>query len=147
MRHLMLAAACLALAAPARAQYPYVRPQTNPYNKPVVSPWINLNRGGNPAVNLYGLVQPQLETSSTLTQLQQQQQALATGAVALGGNQNLPTTGHPTRFLNYSHYFLRQGGQTTDGTAGASQFGSTYAGAGTAPNNPFAPQRFRPPGR
>lgn len=57
-------------------------------------------------------------------------------------------TGHPTRFLNYSHYFLNQGGGTTTqtGTSGGYRpsqglgvlFGAEYARApaGSAPNRP-----------
>jgi hypothetical protein len=153
MRYLMLVAvAGLGLTSPAWAQYPYVRPQTNPFGTPVVSPWVNLNRFGNPAVNLYGIIQPQMQLQTGLAQLQQQQQALAAGTGLTGADPNLPTTGHPTRFQNYSHYFMTQGGTGQYGAGGTygggqqyGQFGNQQA-ATAATNNPFVPPMPRVPG-
>src|SRR5579884_4532613 len=92
-----VAAACLAfgsLALPVAAQAPYPnanpyatpygsmpgRPMFNPYSGPPVSPYLNLLRPGNPAVNYLGLVRPE-QTFYDTTRLAQQtyanQQALA----------------------------------------------------------------------
>ena len=66
-----------------------------------------------------------------------------------GTTQDGSITGHPTRFLSYSHYFLNQGGGTTAVTplAGAAQpvLGPTYAGAvaGVPPTRPASPGRRR----
>ena len=151
MKPLMLAAAAwLGLSAPAWAQYPYVRPQTNPYNKPIVPPAVLLNRGGfNPAAAWFGIVQPQMELATGLAQLQQAQ--AQGGAVVTGADPNLPMTGHPTRFLNYTQYFMTQGGGSqyrTGAQFGAGQYGAAqYATTGATANNPFGPQRPRTPGR
>ena len=62
----------VATADSATAQVP--QPQTGAGTRPAVSPYLNLNRPGNPAVNLYGLVKPQQDTTRQLQTLQQQQQ-------------------------------------------------------------------------
>jgi hypothetical protein len=76
-----------------------------PYSRPTVSPYVNLLRGGSAGINYYGIVRPELETRSSIQQLQRQvgqTQAEVTQATTPSG---LPTTGHPTVFFNYSHYF------------------------------------------
>jgi hypothetical protein len=96
----------------ARAQYPAYggRPVPNPYSRPVLSPYINLLNGGNPAVNYYGLVRPELQFASSLQQMGQQ--------VALNQQQisdlqpfTLATTGHAAVFMNTSHYFQNLSGR------------------------------------
>jgi hypothetical protein len=91
-----------------RGQGIYVRPQTNPYNQPAVSPYLNLNRGGNPAVNYYGLVRPLNEINTSIQQLQQQS---LTGHGVLTPEEAalVPATGHPVQFFNHSHYYPVQG--------------------------------------
>jgi len=91
-------------ALPAQAQT-LGRPPGNPLGTPVLSPYLNLARGGNAAINYYGIVRPQQELRRDYQQLQQEilanQNALTTldaGAVQL-------TTGHAARFFNYSHYY------------------------------------------
>jgi hypothetical protein len=109
--------------APSAHAQGYVRPQTNPFPKPAVSPYLNLLRGGNPAINYYGLVRPQEDTATALLQLQQQQQQqMANQALLAAGDPTLPVTGHPTRFFNYSHYFFNQGGGPA-GVLGATGLG------------------------
>src|SRR4051812_41933039 len=97
----------LALAPAVQAQY--YRPITNPYNRPAISPYLNLARPGSAGVNYYGLVRPQLDTYAALGQLQQQELALRAGASGLDPNSPFLMTGHATRFGNYSHYFFSQG--------------------------------------
>jgi hypothetical protein len=108
-----LAGAALAAAlAPGRADAQVFggglgRQPFNPRGTPTVSPYINLSRGGNPGVNLYGIVRPQQDALLSLQQLQQQQNVLAQQQQAqyTEGMVSPAFTGHPTRFLNYSHYF------------------------------------------
>jgi hypothetical protein len=116
----------------ARAQA-YVRPSTNPFQTPAVSPYLNLARGGNPAINYYGVVRPQTQYGQSILQLQQQV-AATQGVTATEAALALPTTGHPTRFFNYSHYFFSQGGAGLYGAGAAAPF-APY-GAGLA--NPWA---------
>src|SRR3954463_13791069 len=101
-----------AFAPPTRGQVP---PGPAGYRTPPFSPYLNLNRRGtNPAINYYGLVRPQVEFRNSIQNLQQQvtdlnvQTAVAGSAV----DPNLPPTGHPVQFQNYSHYF---GGTGTPG--------------------------------
>jgi hypothetical protein len=82
----------------------------NPYQRPLVSPYLNMNRSGNPAINYYGLVRPQINTAKSITQLQLQQQALPQlGQPFAPVNDpsafTLPETGHPTTFFSYGTYF------------------------------------------
>ncbi|HKB02867.1 MAG TPA: hypothetical protein VKD90_11650 [Gemmataceae bacterium] len=75
---------------------------------PTFSPYLNLARGGNPAINYYGLVRPQINFATSLDVLQgqllagQQADARAPGEIA--------PTGHPIAFLNTGSYFLSTGG-------------------------------------
>jgi hypothetical protein len=113
--------------------------------RPAFSPFINLNREGvAPAVSYYGLVRPELQYNQSIFNLQG---AVGTNSQSIGdilGGGGLPTTGHPTQFLNYGGYFLNNGtalggpGFTAGTTSGASGFG-----AGTAPSGPTAPPRSR----
>jgi hypothetical protein len=98
-----------------RAQYTVGRPPGPlPITSPVYSPYLNLLRPNASLVqNYYGLVRPELEFRSGLYGLQQEVVAVgqASAAVAVDPTTGLPYTGHPTRFLNTSHYFLNRGGQ------------------------------------
>ena len=146
-RHLLLiSAGLLATAAPAGAQYPfpYNQPpyaqQTGGMAGPPLSPYLNLlNGNGNPAVNYYNFVRPQL---------QQQQQMQAYGGGAMIGIDNyglgsvLPTNdwtariprpsgvlnGNPGAFMNYGAYFNSMG-----------SIGPQTRGQPTAANRPAQP--------
>jgi hypothetical protein len=120
----------LAVAGRASAQFGPTQ-LNNPYVRPAISPYLNLNQGGgvgNLANNYYNLVKPQINTRRELQSLQQQvqQQQLAP---QLGTNlteddglmATYAVTGHPSQFMNTSHYF----GQT---------------GTGVRPNQPIANQ-------
>jgi hypothetical protein len=124
----ILLAAALATAwglavGPAGAQPAVPRPQTNPYMPPAFSPFLNLRGGGNPAINYFGIVQPQLEFQQQLRALQLQQGALGaamddpTGAA-------LAQTGHPSQFGNYGHYFGPPGGNVRPLTLPPAGFGA-----------------------
>jgi hypothetical protein len=85
-----------------------------PVGRPAVSPFLNLFRGGNPAINYYGLVRPEIDTRNSLLQLQQQsvQGAIPLGIVGQPTDRTLqgpPSTGHPVRFGNYGRYFANLG--------------------------------------
>ncbi len=81
MKHFALtAAAALALLpmfTPGRAAAQTIgrRPVT-PYQRPTFSPYLNMLRGGNPAVNYYGQVVPQRTMTLELQQQQRQLQQL-----------------------------------------------------------------------
>ena len=103
----------LATARPASAQIGIYNPPAQPFGQPPVSPYLNLFRGGPPAINYYGLVRPQLETNRFIQQqelLAAQQQAHPLGVVVTTG------TGHPTSFMSYRQYFLTQGGGAVPST-------------------------------
>src|SRR5262245_26793062 len=73
--------------------------------RPAVSPYLNLTRGGLPAVNYFGLVRPQIETQQALQNLQQQIQLGVNPLVNPGANPQVLTTGHSATFNNLSHYY------------------------------------------
>jgi|SRR5437588_7414419 len=89
----------------------YQRPQTSPFPSSPVSPYLNLMRGGNAAINYYGLVRPQQDTASALMRLQQQQQFQAGQPPVT--NAALSITGHPATFMNYSHFYYYNMGINT----------------------------------
>jgi hypothetical protein len=116
-----LALGCSLQALPAAAQQPLQLPgqgRLGQYSQPggdraVVPPILNMNRGGNPAINYFGIVQPQIDASRNLQQLQQQFQqldgtsTLTQGAytAATAPGTSMLTTGHPVAFMNYAAYF------------------------------------------
>ncbi len=96
-------------AGAARAQVPA-------YQKPAVSPYINILRGGSsPAINYYGLVRPEITFGNSLYQLGVQQNALQgqqnNQQTALAAFTTLPATGHTSGFQTQSKYFMTNGGQ------------------------------------
>ena len=138
MRAFLLACllAALALASQserASAQFTPGQPY-QPY-RPLVSPYLNLARPGNPGINYFGLVKPQIDVNRQLQQLQQQQQLQQT-QLGMGFPQEdgslapYAITGHATSFFNYGHYYY-QG-------LGSSGGAVPYATAPIAPQVPFA---------
>jgi len=86
-----------------QAQGTYVRPAAGSYAQAPLSPYLNLVRGGNPAVNYYGLVRPQVDSRNAIQQLQQQSSAApANSGLTTDG---LANSGHPVQFMNFSHYY------------------------------------------
>jgi hypothetical protein len=118
---------CLLVAATADAQV--VSPQYQP--RPPVSPYLNMLRGGNPAINYYGVVRPQAQTAQALQQLQNQQLVLPTvrANVPLTDDDltlGVPTTGHPVQFMNYGQFFPQPGNRTGAGAMIRGNAGSGY---------------------
>jgi hypothetical protein len=110
------------------AQNPVVRPPG--VLPPVYSPYLNLLRNNQPAyVNYYGLVRPEVDFRNSIVGLQQGVAANAVGVSNLDAATGLPLTGHPTSFMNTSHYFLNRGGQ---GTSSAAAPGAAINRAGAA---------------
>ena len=123
-----------------RAQPPVPGGYSRP---PAFSPYLNLVRGGSPAINYYGLVRPEVQFRQALLgfsqDLAQNQQAL--GVLAADGTM-LPLTGHPTQFMNLGGYFMNNGslGQGMAGTNQAVQ--SVMRNSQMRSNQYFAPGRM-----
>jgi len=129
----------------ATAQLTYQRPQTNPYGRPTVSPYLNLVRPGAAAgINYYGLVRPEFQVNAAINALQQQV-ASNSADIATDQASGLPNTGHPTQFLNTSHYFQSTGGAAGASRGGAASRSSFTGGAGGrgAGASQLAPPRRR----
>ena len=74
---LLALAALLTLSGVTFAQpQPYVRQGTNPYATPPLSPWLNMLRGGDPAVNYYLGVVPEFRQRTLNAQFGAQMQML-----------------------------------------------------------------------
>ncbi len=105
----------------------------NPANRPAFSPYLNLLRRDTPLVtNYYGLVRPDINFQNSLQQLATQQGVARDEQAALQNALTLPPTGHASRFLSHSHYFLTTSGQGA-GAPFAAPAGPGQAGAGGVP--------------
>ena len=97
----------------AQAQY-FQRPQFNPYAQPAISPYLDIVRGGNPAINYYlgtlpeidrrGMALQQQYLQNQVNQIQQQPPSLEDQDFIPA----VPQTGHPTGFQVYGGYFTFQ---------------------------------------
>ena len=112
--------ALLLAAWTAQAQEPYSHPPASSYASPPLSPYLNLVRGGNAAVNYYGLVRPQIDSQRALQQLQQNAASLPSGGLSM---ESTPNSGHPVQFMNFSHYFSSNPAQGPIGRAPGGQAG------------------------
>jgi hypothetical protein len=70
---------------------------------PGYSPYLNLARPGNPGMNYYGLVRPQVEFRSDLTRLQRNTTRLQTDLGQVAGGDL--ATGHPAAFMYFGGYY------------------------------------------
>jgi hypothetical protein len=97
------------------------------YQSPAYSPYLNLTRSGNPALNYYGLVRPQIATANAFQALGNSQHNLNVGTSA-NSDQTLQT-GKRSSFMTHTRFFMNSGG--AGGRAGANQVvgGGTQAGA------------------
>jgi hypothetical protein len=101
-----LGLAFLVSAGPLKAQAPPIT--GNPANRPFVSPYINLLRGGSSAgVNYYGLFRPDIEFRAGIQRKQKQIVAGQRNYAEL--TTGLSITGHPTRYMTHWNYFLNNG--------------------------------------
>jgi hypothetical protein len=93
------------IATTASAQQPGTPP-------PPYSPYLNLTRPGNLANNYYGLVRPEIQFRNSIQGLQTQygnlRQDIADVNTPQGPGQ-FRATGHPTLFMNYSHFYSLRG--------------------------------------
>jgi hypothetical protein len=98
---------------------------------PAFSPYLNLLRGGNAAINYYGLVRPELQFRQALQNLSGD---VAMNQQMIGNLSNqfmgVSGTGHPTQFMNLGGYFMNSGG----GGMGASILGPGNPGYGGSIN-------------
>jgi hypothetical protein len=112
------------------------------YQNPAVSPYINLNRGGNQAVNYYGLVRPQFAANSALQAFGADLNTLSLSPSMPGtANQQRPQTGNRSSFMTHTRFFMNYGsgrsGANPSGGLGAGTpglaVGTAGYGAGTTP--------------
>jgi hypothetical protein len=124
-------------ANPVYAQFGQFNPAFNPTQRPIISPWLNLTRGGNAGINYYGLVRPEFNFIAANRQLGQEV-TLAQQTANLAATQpgvidpNLPVTGHPVGFQTQRRYFMNLGsglGQGRYGSQGANRPGVLGAGS------------------
>jgi hypothetical protein len=95
------------------------------YQNPAVSPYINLNRGGNPAINYYGLVRPQFAANSALQSFGADLHTLSLSPGTMGNaNQRFSQTGNRSSFMTHTRYFMNNGG----GKSGTNPNGGLGAG-------------------
>jgi len=107
-------------AAPAVAQGPFQAPSYrgvyDTFNRPTVTPYLNMLRGGSPAANFYMGVVPEFERREFE---QRSSDAINTLDREVGDRRTiedplfdprqiiprLPQTGHPVGYLNYGSYY------------------------------------------
>lgn len=78
---------------------------------PSISPYLNLARGGNTAINYFGIVRPQFEFRAFEAQQQGAMQQLGRQVQGVtGGRTPGGTTAPGGYFMNYSHYYPSQSG-------------------------------------
>jgi len=131
---LLLVLAAGAILESSTAIHAQPLPPSQP-QRPTFSPYLNMLRGGNPALNYFGLVRPQQELNQQLGQLQTRmslasrefqdlEQQVQSGAGQY--NPYLPMTGNVARFNDLGNYFDRIGGGGGGGGGGgfSSSFGN-----------------------
>jgi hypothetical protein len=100
------------------------------FQSPAYSPYLNLTRGGNTALNYYGLVRPQISTANAFQALGNSQNNLNVGTSA-SPNQTLQT-GNRSSFMTHGRFFMNSGGGGGRGTGTSPVVGAqagTQAGA------------------
>jgi hypothetical protein len=110
-----LAVIAMTIALPANAASTQApgQPPTQPYSVPVLNPYLNLLIRGNPAINYYGIIRPQVKQGQQLQVLQyglnrtaaEATAAEQTALTAPGASAVLPETGHVAGFITYTKYF------------------------------------------
>jgi hypothetical protein len=92
----MLASGLLTAAASAQVPGGY---------RPAVSPYLNLRLTGDPALNYYGLVRPQVVANKTFQALGNDINNLE----AANSSNQLVQTGHASSFMTQGRYFMNNG--------------------------------------
>jgi hypothetical protein len=140
----LLVAALLVGLVPAVAA---AQPQPPAVARPTFSPYLNLlRRGSNPAVNYYGLVQPQVRFQQQFGLLQRQvdQNALTlqglTSGLVYGEDPGFPATGHPAVFNSLGHYYFNSPAQGGGSGSAGRPVTNPYQGGGMAAGM-FGPAR------
>lgn len=77
----------------------------NTLSRPTVSPYLNLTRGGNPAINYFTLTRPPIDLRAQQFRQQQATQGLQREIDEGVRASELPPTGHSASYMNYSHYY------------------------------------------
>jgi hypothetical protein len=130
-------------ATPAWAQVPrYPAMSNQPYSQPVVSPYLNLARGGNPAINYFGLVRPQIQAQENYLQLRQDlaqaAQVNQMEGAAIAGAITTLTTGNQVTFGNHYAWYQTVNGRFGSGTGATTTGFNTQPGIGGATLTPYA---------
>ncbi len=133
MKPLAIGTVCAVCVIVAGAGTAAAQPPVVGAPRPAYSPYLNLTRpGGTLAQNYYGLVRPEQQFRQSIQNLQgvasANQQAI--GDIQAGGT-GLPTTGHPTQFMNYGGYFLSNA--PTGRASGGPQTVNRPGATGSAP--------------
>jgi hypothetical protein len=125
----LAALALLTSACPATyAQNPY-GPGYLPNQRPAISPYLNLYRGGqSPSLNYFTLVRPEFNALNTFQGIQQQQTLDQQAITDLRASNALPVTGHVPTFLNTGGYFPGRGGAGRGGIGGGGGIGGAGVG-------------------
>jgi hypothetical protein len=125
IEHVAALTGCVLLATASQAQFPGAPPGGfggpgggfgggyggyGGYNRPAVSPYLNLNRGGDPAINYYGLVRPQLQYNRALQNVGNDINFLESNLAAAQAQQQPAQTGHGASFMTQYQYFMNNGG-------------------------------------
>ena len=84
-------------------------------SRPAVSPYLNLQRGGDPAINYYGLVRPQVAAARAFATLGNDYNALAN---TVNQSNQLVQTGHASSFMTQGRYFNTGGSRPAPATGG-----------------------------
>jgi hypothetical protein len=131
-------------SASAQVTVPYGAPAYGPFYQPMLSPWLNLLRGGDPAANYFLGVLPEMQRrqnarvfGAAIQTLDQRAAAPAATPEELELYTPLRSTGHATAFNNTLNYFNTNAPRTTPTTPRRQQ--------PQAPGGP--PQPGRPGGR
>ena len=134
----------LCACQPAVAQYasPFVNPrygvQGSPFNAPPISPYLNLVRSGNPAIEYYLGTIPEFDRqrfqnliTSGLPGLEPYAGQVQ-GPIEFGGIPKLPQTGHLSAFQSFGSYYY-----------GAAGYGGTGGVVQQRPYYPYNPNLAR----
>ena len=89
------------------------------YKPPAVSPYLNLLRPGDPAINYFGLVRPQQDFRNGIQGLNTAFGAVQSQAVLQEGQEFPLGTGHASNYMTQGKFFMTRGSRVFGpGTAG-----------------------------